>query len=118
VRNIDSSPYVDDRATYSPADLKQDAECHQQQQHGAGVTTEWPYQWHGHNGHAGMACRPDDWRATDVCKTKIIFQFARIINKFFHSPIFAVLLTLKMPGCLLDFQTNIFSVLRTVFLTW
>jgi hypothetical protein len=99
VRNIDSSPYVDGTATYSPADLKQDTECQQQQQqHGAGVTTQWPYRWHGHSGHAEVACRPDDWRAADVCNTKIIFQFASIINNFFGFPIFSVLLTLKMPG--------------------
>jgi len=35
-------PYIDETMTYSPADLKQHAECHQQQEDGAGVTTEWP----------------------------------------------------------------------------
>jgi len=36
------SPYIDETVKYSPADLKQHAECHQQQEDGAGVTTEWP----------------------------------------------------------------------------
>lgn len=41
-KNSDFSPYIDDTVTYSPADLNQHAECHQQQEDGGGVTTEWP----------------------------------------------------------------------------
>jgi hypothetical protein len=36
------SPYIGATATYSPADLNQHAECHQQQEDGADVTTGYP----------------------------------------------------------------------------
>jgi hypothetical protein len=54
-RNSNLSPDVDVTEMYSPADLSQDAEWRQQQEDGAGATTEWPQRKHGQSGHVGTA---------------------------------------------------------------